>query len=94
MPLNEPVLNAIAQKCFDTLFREHYLRLYCVLVVDCDTLPKIMRSGGREIANMLCKNGSEGSLKAEFVKFFMQKSISMIPFGEHYWWNMKVARLS
>lgn len=83
VPLNEPVLNAIAQKCFDTLFREHYLRLYCVLVVDCDTLPKIMRSGGREIANMLCKKRFlEGSLKAEFVKFFMQKSISMIPFGE------------
>lgn len=49
-PLNEPVLNAIAQKCFDTLYKRHSLRLYCVMVVDCDTLPKIMRSGGREIA--------------------------------------------
>ncbi|KAK6457768.1 uncharacterized protein RJT20DRAFT_149319 [Scheffersomyces xylosifermentans] len=83
IPLNEPVLNSIAQKCFDTLYKRHFLRLYCVVVVDCDTLPKIMRSGGREIANMLCKKRFlEGSLRAEFVKFFVQKSISMIPHGE------------
>ncbi|KAG7666394.1 uncharacterized protein J8A68_000068 [[Candida] subhashii] len=83
VPLNEPVLNAIAEKCFDTLYKRHLLRLYCVLVVDCDTLPKIMRSGGREIANMLCKKRFlEGSLRADFVKFFVRKSISMIPHGE------------
>lgn len=83
VPLNEPVLNSIAQKCFDTLYKHHFLRLYCVMVVDCDTLPKIMRSGGREIANMLCKKRFlEGSLKAEYVKFFVRKSISMIPHGE------------
>ena len=83
VPLNESVLNAIAQKCFDALYRRHFLRLYCVLVVDCDTLPKIMRSGGREIANMLCKKKFlEGSLRADFVKFFIRNSISMIPHGE------------
>ncbi|RCK55493.1 Uncharacterized protein C56F8.02 [Candida viswanathii] len=83
VPLNEPVLNAIAQKCFDALYKRHFLRLYCVLVVDCDTLPKIMRSGGREIANMLCKRKfQDGSLKADFVKFFIRNSISMIPHGE------------
>ncbi|CCE78141.1 Piso0_000756 [Millerozyma farinosa CBS 7064] len=83
VPLNEPVLNYIAQKCFDTLYRHHFLRLYCVMVVGCDTLPKIMRSGGREIANMLCKRRFlEGSLRADFVKFFVGKSISMIPHGE------------
>lgn len=83
IPMNEPVLNAIAQKCFDTLYQKHFLRLYCVLVVDCDTLPKILRSGGREIANMLCKKRFlEGSLRAEFVKFFVRKSISMVPHGE------------
>ncbi|KAG2733551.1 hypothetical protein G9P44_003076 [Scheffersomyces stipitis] len=83
LPHNEPVLNTIAQNCFDTLYKRHYLRLYCVVVVDIDTLPKIMRSGGREIANMLCKKRFlEGSLKAEFVKFFVRKSISMVPHGE------------
>jgi acyl-CoA synthetase (AMP-forming)/AMP-acid ligase II len=83
VPLNEPVLNSIAQKCFDTLYQKHLLRLYCVLIVDCDTLPKITRSGGREIANMLCKKRFlEGSLRAEYVKFFVRKSISMIPHGE------------
>lgn len=83
VPLNEPVLNSIAQKCFDTLYQKHFLRLYCVVVVDCDTLPKILRSGGREIANMLCKKRFlEGSLRAEYVKFFVRKSISMIPHGE------------
>lgn len=83
VPLNEPVLNAIAQKCFDTLNRQHQLRLFCVMVVDCDTLPKIMRSGGLEIANMLCKKKFlEGSLKSDFVKFFVRQSISMIPHGE------------
>ncbi|KAI5963208.1 uncharacterized protein KGF55_003000 [Candida pseudojiufengensis] len=83
VPLNEPVLNAIAQRCFDTLYKKHFLRLYCVLVVDCDTLPKIMRSGGREIANMLCKKKFlEGTLKADYVKFFVRKSISLIPHGE------------
>ena len=97
VPLNEPVLNSIAQKCFDTLYKHHFLRLYCVLVVDCDTLPKIMRSGGREIANMLCKKRFlEGSLKAEYVKFFVSKSISMIPHGEDVIggiWSPYVSRL-
>lgn len=83
IPLNEPVLNSIAQKCFDVLYKRHFLRLYCVVVVDCDTLPKIMRSGGREIANMLCKKKFlDGSLRGDFVKFFVRKSISMIPHGE------------
>lgn len=82
-PLNEAVLNVIAQKCFDTLSRHHHLRLFCVVVVDCDSLPKIIRSGGLEIANMLCKkNFLEGTLKAEFVKFFVRQSVSMIPYGE------------
>ncbi|CAK7900759.1 hypothetical protein CAAN4_C08812 [[Candida] anglica] len=83
VPLNEPLLNQIAQRCFDTLYKRHYLRLYCVLVVDCDTLPKIMRSGGKEIANMLCKRRFlDGSLRGEFVKFFIRKSISIVPHGE------------
>lgn len=82
-PLNEPVLNAIAQKCFDTLNHRHQLRLFCVMVVDIDVLPKIMRSGGMEIANMLCKKRFlEGNLQSEFVKFFIRQSISMIPHGE------------
>ena len=69
--------------CIRDRYKRHYLRLYCVVVVDIDTLPKIMRSGGREIANMLCKKRFlEGSLKAEFVKFFVRKSISMVPHGE------------
>lgn len=82
-PLNEPVLNAIAKKCFDTLNNRHQLRLFCVMVVDIDVLPKIMRSGGMEIANMLCKKRFlEGTLQSEFVKFFVRQSISMIPHGE------------
>lgn len=82
-PLNEPVLNAIAKKCFDTLNSRHQLRLFCVMVVDIDVLPKIMRSGGMEIANMLCKKRFlEGTLQSEFVKFFVRQSISMIPHGE------------
>lgn len=83
VPLNEAELNAISQRCFDTLYKHHCLRLYCVLVVDCDTLPKIWRSGGKEIASMLCKKKFlEGSLKAEYVRFFVRKSLSMIPHGE------------
>lgn len=83
VPLNELVLNAIAKKCFDTLNNFHQLRLFCVAVVDCDTLPKIMRSGGLEIANMLCKkNFLEGSLRIDFVKFFIKESINVIPHGE------------
>lgn len=82
-PLNEPILNAIAKKCFDALNQKHQLRLFCVMVVDIDVLPKIMRSGGMEIANMLCKKRFlEGSLKSEFVKFFVRQSISIIPHGE------------
>ncbi|KAF8002740.1 hypothetical protein HF325_003705 [Metschnikowia pulcherrima] len=83
VPLNESVLNAIAKRCFDALNKRHQLRLYCVVVVDCDTLPKIMRSGGLEIANMLCKKKFlEGTLRSDFIKFFVNQSISMIPRGE------------
>lgn len=83
VPLNEPVLNAIAKKCFDVLNAHHQLRLYCIVVVDCDTLPKIMRSGGLEIASMLCKKKFlEGTLKSDFVKFFVKESFSAVPHGE------------
>lgn len=82
-PMNEPVLNALAQKCFDTLNRHHVLRLFCVVVVDLDCLPKVLRSGGPEIASMLCKKRFlEGTLQAEFVKFFVRQLVSMIPHGE------------
>ncbi|KAK6202845.1 uncharacterized protein RJT21DRAFT_118919 [Scheffersomyces amazonensis] len=83
LPANEGLLNMIAEKCFDALYRKHYLRLYCVVVVDCDSLPRIMRSGGREIASLLCRKWFiEGRLDAQFVKFFANKSVSMIPHGE------------
>ncbi|GEQ69116.1 hypothetical protein JCM33374_g2787 [Metschnikowia sp. JCM 33374] len=83
VPLNESTLNVIAKKCFDALNKRHQLRLFCVVVVDCDTLPKIMRSGGLEIANMLCKKQFlEGTLRSDFIKFFVNHSISMIPRGE------------
>ncbi|OBA19964.1 acetyl-CoA synthetase-like protein [Metschnikowia bicuspidata var. bicuspidata NRRL YB-4993] len=83
VPLNEPTLNVIAKRCFDALKKRHLLRLFCVVVVDCDTLPKIMRSGGLEIANMLCKKRFlEGTLRSEFIKFFINQSVSMIPRGE------------
>lgn len=97
IPLNELVLNIIAQNCFDALYKRHCLRLYCVMVVDCDTLPKIVRSGGREIANMLCKKRFlEGSLRSDFVKFFVRNSISMVPHGEDVIggiWSPYVSRL-
>ncbi|KAK6464601.1 hypothetical protein DFJ63DRAFT_317880 [Scheffersomyces coipomensis] len=83
VPVNEGLLNIIAEKCFNKLYLKHNLRLYCVLVVDCDTLPRIMRSGGREIANLLCRKWFiEGRLEAQFVKFFANKSLSVIPHGE------------
>lgn len=83
VPLNEPLLNAIAKRCFDVLNKRHQMRLFCVVVVDCDTLPKIMRSGGLEIANMLCKKRFlEGTLRSDFIKYFVKESISMIPRGE------------
>ncbi|ODV96038.1 hypothetical protein PACTADRAFT_49455 [Pachysolen tannophilus NRRL Y-2460] len=76
-------LDDIASKAFKTLESLHNVRLYCILVTPPDTLPRTIRSGRSEIANMLCKRRfTEGTLPSMYAKFNISHSVSNIPRGK------------
>lgn len=77
------LLDSIATQSINTLEKIHNVRLYCVIVTPPDTLPRTIRSGRSEIANMLCKRKfNEGTLPSVYVKFNIKRSVSNLPRGK------------
>lgn len=75
-------LESLAYKTFDAIESIHKVRLFCIGFCATNSLPRAMKGGRIEIATMLCKNNFlAGSLKIEYVKFNIKKSISNIPHG-------------
>lgn len=76
-------LDELCEKAMNTLFKDHKLRVYCVLITPPNSLPRIVRSGRSEIGNMLCKRKFElGILPAVYVKFGIDKAIRSLPVGQ------------
>lgn len=83
LAVNQRVLNEIATSAIRILLKIHNVRLYCVLITEPDTLPRTLRSGRLEIANMLCKRKfNEGKLSSVFCKFDFDHSLSSLTHGE------------
>ncbi|ODQ78152.1 hypothetical protein BABINDRAFT_172329 [Babjeviella inositovora NRRL Y-12698] len=84
MDLLLDTLDGVCLKVYQVLRKTHNLHLYCVMATEKNELPRILRSGGNEIANMISKRlFQDGNLrKAHFVKFDFKSSLTKIPCGD------------
>ena len=73
----------IAGKCIDALLEDHQVRIYCILICAPNTLPRSVKSGRREIGNMLCRKEFEnGTLPFVLVKFAVERTVLNLPVGQ------------
>ena len=81
-PLDNALLESLSERCIDVLYQDHHLRVYCVLITAPNTLPRVYKSGRREIGNMLCRKEFEsGSLPSVHVKFGVERAVLNLPIG-------------
>lgn len=75
-------LDALACETLDVLDRVHKVRAFCCAFTAVLSLPRAIKSGRTEIANMLCKTRFlQGSLKLVYVKFNIRSLLSNIASG-------------
>lgn len=80
--LDMPLLDSLAERCIETLYQEHHLRVYCILITAPNTLPRVTKNGRQEIGNMLCrKEFDSGSLPCVHVRFGAERAVLNIPVG-------------
>ena len=81
--LDYRILYRIAEKCIDTLLEDYQLRIYCILICAPNTLPRSVKSGRREIGNLLCRKEFEnGTLPIVLVKFAVERTVLNLPVGQ------------
>ncbi len=81
--LNIPFLDSLSELIMEILYREHHVRIYCVMITAPNTLPRIIKNGRREIGNMLCrKEFDSGNLPCVHVKFGVERSVQNLPLGD------------
>lgn len=77
------LLNDLAAQTMKLMEKLHNVRLFCVLVTAPNNLPRTIRSGRLEIANMLCKRKfMEGAISSSFVRFSLDHSLATIYHGD------------
>ncbi len=75
-------LDALAINTFNILEKVHKVRLFCCAFTTVQALPRALKSGRTEIANMLCKTKFlQGNLRINYVKFNIKHSLSNITTG-------------
>lgn len=80
---NNHILDNIAEKCEKSLLDAHNIRVYCIMIAQSNTLPRVIKNGNKEISNMLCRKGFElGTLPCRYVKFSINKVSLDLPVGE------------
>jgi hypothetical protein len=94
--LDYHLLYRIASKCIDALLEDHQVRIYCILICAPNTLPRSIKSGRREIGNMLCRKEFEhGTLPFALVKFAVERTVLNLPVGQDPVggiWSIKASR--
>ena len=80
--LDLPLLESLSERCMEVLYQEHHLRVYCLMITAPNTLPRVLKNGRREIANMLCRRDFDmGALPCVHVKFGIERSVLNLPLG-------------
>jgi len=94
--LDYHLLYRIASRCIDVLLDDHQVRIYCILICAPNTLPRSVKSGRREIGNMLCRKEFEhGTLPFVLVKFAVERTVLNLPIGHDPVggiWSLEAAR--
>ena len=81
--LNIPFLDSLSERVMEVLYHEHHLRVYCVMMTAPNTLPRVIKNGRRDIANMLCrKEFDNGNLPCVHVKFGVERAVQNLPLGD------------
>ena len=80
--LDLALLESLSERCVELLYQEHHLRVYCLMITAPNTLPRVVKNGRREIANMLCRRDFDmGALPCVHVKFGVERSVLNLPLG-------------
>lgn len=80
--LDTALLDSLSERCIEVLYQEHHLRVFCVMITAPNTLPRVVKNGRREIANMLCRREfDQGSLPSVHVKFGVERAVLNLPVG-------------
>ena len=80
--LDTALLDSLSERCMEVLYQEHHLRVFCVMITAPNTLPRVVKNGRREIANMLCRREfDQGSLPCVHVKFGVERAVLNLPIG-------------
>lgn len=80
--LDTALLDSLSERCMEVLYQEHHLRVFCVMITAPNTLPRVVKNGRREIANMLCRREFDmGSLPCVHVKFGVERAVLNLPLG-------------
>lgn len=81
--LDYNLLYRIGNRTIDVLLEDHQVRIYCILICAPNTLPRSVKSGRREIGNMLCRKEFEmGTLPFVLVKFAVERTVLNLPVGQ------------
>ena len=81
--LDQQQLKKMADKTIQALLDDHQVRVYCMLVTPPNTLPRAVKSGRREIGNVLCRKQFElGNLPSVFVKLAPGRTVLNLPVGD------------
>jgi len=80
--LDTALLDSLSERCIEVLYQEHHLRVFCVMITAPNTLPRVVKNGRREIANILCRREfDQGSLPCVHVKFGVERAVLNLPVG-------------
>lgn len=81
--LDIPFLDSLSERVMEVLYHDHLLRVYCVMMMAPNTLPRIIKNGRRDIGNMLCrKEFDNGNLPCVYVKFGVERAVQNLPLGD------------
>ncbi|PNS18206.1 hypothetical protein CAC42_7575 [Sphaceloma murrayae] len=81
--LDVPFLDSLSELVEDVLYKEHHLRVYCIMMTAPNTLPRVVKNGRRMIGNMLCRRDFDnGALPCVHVKFGVEKAVQNLPLGD------------
>ncbi|KAF2222662.1 hypothetical protein BDZ85DRAFT_200179, partial [Elsinoe ampelina] len=81
--LDVPFLDSLSELVEDVLYKEHHLRIYCIMMTAPNTLPRVVKNGRRMIGNMLCRRDFDnGHLPCVHVKFGVERAVQNLPVGD------------
>ncbi|ODV90605.1 hypothetical protein CANCADRAFT_57077 [Tortispora caseinolytica NRRL Y-17796] len=82
LELDDNALRSVTLRVMYCLKDVHKIQVYCIMVVEPDSLSRTIRNGRRQIGNMLCKRKYEmGNIPAVYIRFFTDQAMLNVAVG-------------